>query len=380
VEAVAVSAPARRENYWSNLAQKHGRSTSRPSKSDRADTENSRERPHRGDVLSVPLTERDGVPLREEVRDLDRLDGDRPVSWRQATREWRRYIEDSRDTDAVFQNAETGDYAAGSDPHRFAPEYAEKQYAKLKDLERGLRRDYGKRLHTAMLSLTASWCPDGEPLPPVDHLNDLDEPWDAVRRELSRRLESKNRWEYLAILEPHESGYLHIHVAVFVDGVVTESDLAPVVRTHVRNCPHAGEDAHDVTDDSTISINRVGLDRRGQHAAAEGIEFEDGIGNLATYLAEYLGSYGEDPLEAPEHQQMANAVLWATGKQRWRPSQESSHGKGAQSYMASFQKESDESPWKLVGIRSGTEWHPCEDATGGVERFVTSSLDPPPSD
>jgi hypothetical protein len=323
-------------------------------------------------VLSQPLTERDGVALREELRDLGNLDGDRPVSWREATHEWRRYIEDSRDTDAIFQNQETGEYAPGSDPHRFAPDYSNKQYAKLKDLERGLRRDYGKRLHTAMLSLTASWCPDGDPLAPVDHLEDLDSSWESVRRELSRQLEGR-RWEYLAILEPHKSGYLHIHIAVFVDGVVTRSDLAPVVRAHVRNSPHAGDEAHDVDDDSTISINRVGLDRRGQHAAAEGIDLEDGsIGNLGTYLAEYLGTHGEDPLEAPEHQQMSNAILWATGKQRWRPSQ------GAQSYMASFDSDGEESAWELVGIRSGTEYHPCEDATGGVERFVTSSKDPPP--
>jgi hypothetical protein len=305
------------------------------------------------------------------VRDLDRLDGDRPVSWREATKQWRAYIEDKRDTDAVFQNRETGEYASSGDPHRFASEYSDKQYAKLKDLERGLRRDYGKRLHTVMLSLTASWCPTGEAMPPVDHLLDLDASWEAVRRELARQLDGR-RWEYLAILEPHETGYLHIHVAVFVDGVVTKADFAPVVEAHIRNSPHAGEDAHDVSDDSTISINRVGLDRRGQHAAAEGIEYGEEIGNLGTYLAEYLGTHGDDPLDAPDHQQMANAVLWATGKQRWRPSQ------GAQQYMSSFQSEDGDSPWEIVGIRSGTEYHPVDgEVTGGVERFVTSTLDPP---
>jgi len=362
VVGVSVDHPADRE----------GRSTSWPSKSDRADTQNRPEKPSRRDALRRPLTERDGVPLREEVRDLGNLDGARPISWRGATKEWRRYIEESRDTDAVFQNEATGEYAAGSDPHRFAPEYSNKQYAKLKDLERGLRRDYGKRLHTAMLSLTASWCPDGSPLPPVDHLHDLDASWESVRRELSRQLDGR-RWEYLAILEPHESGYLHIHIAVFVDGVVTTGDLAPVVEAHVRNSPHAGSEAHDVSDDSTISINRVGLDRRGQHAAAEGIEYEDGIGNLGTYLAEYLGTHSGDPLDAPDHQQMANAVLWSTGKQRWRPSQ------GAQQYMAAetSQDDGEESPWQIVGIVSGTEYHECEDVSGGVDRFETSTLDPP---
>ena len=350
-----------------------GRSPSWPSKSDRARWENHAERASKREALRQPLTERDGISLREEVRDWASVEGDRPLSWERSTRAWRRYIEDTRDTDAVFQNEDTGEYAAGSDPHRFAPEYSDKQYAKLKDLERGLRREYGKRLHTAMLSLTASSSPDGEAMPPVDHLHDLDASWEAVRRELSRQLDHK-RWEYLAILEPHESGYLHIHIAVFVDGVVTKDTFAPVIEAHVRNSPHAEHEAHDTSDDSTISINRVGLDRREQHAAAEGIEYQDAIGNLGTYLAEYLGTHGDDPLEAPDHQQMSNAVLWATGKQRWRPSQ------GAQSYMASETPEdpdSGESPWKLKGIRSGTEWHPCEDATGGVDRFTTSSLDPP---
>nr|WP_231754688.1 hypothetical protein [Halapricum sp. CBA1109] len=256
VEVVGVSTDARREQYWEDLADEHGRSNSRPSKSDRADSTNHRERPSRGDALSRPLTERDGVPLREDVRDLGAIHGDRPLSWREATHEWRDYIEDSEDTDTVFQNAETGEYASGSSPHRFDPDYSNKQYAKLKDLERGLRSDYGKRLHTAMLSLTASWYPDGDPLPPVDHLLDLDSSWEAVRRELSRQLDGR-RWEYLAILEPHKSGYLHIHIAVFVDGVVSESDLAPVVEAHVRNCDLATHEAHDPSDDGTISINRV---------------------------------------------------------------------------------------------------------------------------
>jgi hypothetical protein len=297
------------------------------------------------------------------VRDYDNLDGDRPLSWRESVHEWRDYIEDTEDTDAIFQNSETGQYHAGSNPHRFDPEYADKQYAKLKDLERGISEAYGRRLHTAMLTLTASSAPDGEPLPPVDHLNDLDASWDAVRRALSRQLDGR-RWEYLAILEPHKSGYLHIHVAVFVDGVVTRDDLAPVIEAHLRNCPIAGEEAHDVTDDSTISIRHAGADRD--------LDDDDALDELAVYLAAYLGTYGEDPLTAPDHVQMSNTVLWATGKQRWRPSN------GAQQYMKSYQSEDDDSPWELVGIRSGTDYWPCEETSGGVDRFVTSSWGPPP--
>ncbi|WP_309484944.1 hypothetical protein [Halorhabdus salina] len=341
---------------------------------DRADTTNPQESPSKGQSLKCSLTERDGVALREEVRDWDALDGDRPTTWRRSVRRWRTYIEDTDDTDTVLRNDLTGEYAAGSSPHRFAEEYANKQYAKLKDLERALRDEYGKRLHTAMLTLTGSSTDDdGNPIPPVDHLHDLDASWEAVRRELSRQLEDR-RWEYLAILEPHVSGYLHIHIAVFVEGVVTRDDFAPVIEAHLRNCPIAGRDAHDTADDSTISINRVGLDRRELHAAAEGIEYGDSIGNLGTYLAEYLGTHSGDPLDAPDHQQMANAVLWATGKQRWRPSQ------GAQSYMASEQPDDDDSvsEWSLHGIVQGTEFHRVHrDDTGGVDRFVTSTDRPP---
>jgi hypothetical protein len=306
------------------------------------------------------------VWLREDVRDPGALEGNRPVSWREAVWEWRDYIEDNEDVDAIFQNRETGQYHAGSSPHRFDPDYSAKQYAKLKDLERGLSSDYGKRLHTAMLTLTASSGPDGVPVAPVDHLNELDSSWEAVRRALARELDGR-RWEYLAILEPHKSGYLHIHIAVFVDGPVTTSTFAPVIEAHLRNCDLAGREAHDVADDSTISVRHAGADRD--------VDDDDQLDELACYLAEYLGAYGEDPLDLPDHVQMSNTLLWATGKQRWRPSN------GAQQYMKAFPKEDPEaeSPWELVGIRRGLDYHPAtDDESGGVERFVTTTeWDPP---
>jgi hypothetical protein len=143
-------------------------------------------------------------------------------------------------------------------------------------------------------------------------------------------------------------------VAVFVDGVVSRERFAPVFDAHLRNCEAAGEDAHELEDDTTVSIMHVGADRS-----------EDTIGNLGTYLAEYLGTYSGDPLDAPEHQQMANAVLWATGRQRWRPSQ------GAQSYMATNRGSETESLWSFVGIQSGDgEIHECSGG-GGVSRLTT---------
>jgi hypothetical protein len=340
---------------------------SRLSKTNRADSDNGRYGPSTAESLKQPLTERDGVGLRAEVFDQER-EGLHPVTWREAVWRWRDWYEDSRDSRPVFENSD-GDRAKGSDPNRFHPDYGDKQYAKLKDLERGIQADYGRRLHTAMLTLTASSAPserDGEALPPVDHLDDLLGSWDAVRRALDHALDGR-RYERLAILEPHKSGYLHVHLAVFVEGKVTKETFAPVIDAHLRNCDGAGEDAHDVEDDSTISVRWAGGDRD---------TGDDHLDELAIYLAEYLGTYGDDPLEQPDHVQQANAVLWATGRQRWRPSN------GAQEYMATNTSPPDPT-WELVGIEDNAgELHEVGEGGGGVtklETWMVDGTDPPPS-
>jgi len=295
------------------------------------------------------------------------------VSWNMATDRWRNYIRDKEDVKSVFENIETGETGTGSKPHRFHPAYADKQYAKLKDLERGISEAYGKRLHTAMLTFTASSTDDSDnPLPPVDHLDGLLESWDAIRRSLDRALD-ENRYERLAILEPHKSGYLHIHMAVFVDGIVTSTDFEPVIESHVNNCDLAGWTAHDLDDDDTISVRHAGADRQPGylHSLAEGIEYDsDTISELAIYLAEYLGCYGDDPLDLPEHVQAANALLWSTGRQRWRPSN------GAQQFMTTDPRDPD-SDWQLVGIEKDGEVIPVDPENGGVDTFVTGSANPP---
>ena len=341
------------------MSESQSAPSSRPSKTNPADTEKRTLGPSDHESLKQPLTKRSDVALREEVEEFEDLQYAAPAcSWREGVFRWQEYIKDKQDTSAVFENL-YGDRVEGGDPHRFAPEYADKQYAKLKDLERGLRDEYGKRLHTAMLTLTASSTDEsGNPLPPVDHLEGpegLLASWSAVTRALRRAMDGK-RYERLAILEPHESGYLHVHIAVFVDGVVSAEDFAPVIEAHLRNCGRAGEEAHDLADDSTVSVNHVGADRA-----------EDTIGNLGTYLAEYLGAYGDEALEAPDHQQKANAVLWATGKRRWRPS------RGAQEYMATNRGDDEGvSEWELVGMKDANgDVHEVAEGAGGVSRFTT---------
>ena len=339
-----------------------------------ADPESGQYSPSARPSRKQPLTERDGIRLRQECRDLDQL-GDRSVSWSNAIHRFRDYLRDKQDVKTVFENCATGETATGSDPHRFANDYSAKQYAKLKDLERGVQARYGKRLHTAMLTLTASATPNGEPLPAVDHLDELLASWSAVSRALRRVLDDR-RSARLAILEPHpgdgvNNGYLHVHIAVFIDGIVQPEVFQPVLDAHVRNCDYAASEAHSVDD---IDVRHAGADRDPErnHSIAEGIEYDsDQIGELAIYLAEYLGTYGDDsPLNAPEHVQAANALLWATNRQRWRPCQT------AQQFMA-YDPPDRVTDWELVGIEKDGEFTEIEDGGGGVDTFLTGSWRPP---
>ena len=127
---------------------------SRLSMTNRADSETGGERAGVGRTPNVPLTERDGVTLREEVRDWGALDGDRATGWRDSVFSFRDYLRDKEDVATVFENGETGEQASSSSPHRFAPEYADTQYAKLKDLERGIGEAYGCLLYTLTLPTT----------------------------------------------------------------------------------------------------------------------------------------------------------------------------------------------------------------------------------
>jgi hypothetical protein len=297
-----------------------------------------------------------GAKLREEVT-WDSIAGVEAVTWREATERWASWYADQRDTEIVVEN-EMGETTAFRTPNRFTPDYREMLYAKTQALERGLRERWGRLLHTVMLTLSATTTDDdGNPRPPLEHLEDLLSSWEAVRRALSRVLDDRE-WEYVAIIEPHKSGYAHIHLGVFVKGPVVREQFQPVMDAHLRNSGGAGPEAHEITDDDDESAVSV---RRSSHPSRQ-----DGVENLGAYLASYMaGEYGAEATEMPEHVQRFYALMWASGRQWFRPSN------GAQELMQPPEDESDPGEWSVVGI--APDGDPSEElieidpeATGGV--------------
>lgn len=317
------------------------------------------------DTSTVRLAKQDGTELREEVA-YPSYEGVEAVSWGEATDRWAAWYDEQRDTEIVLEN-EFGEVRSFRTPNRFTPDYREMLYAKAQSLERGLRARWGNLLHTSMITLTASSTDaQDNPRPPVEHFRDLSRSWEAVRRDLYRTLRGRD-WEYLAILEPHESGYVHIHIGVFVKGPVVAEQFQSVLDTHIGNCPTAERSAHKLHEQ--VSVRRIA--RR---------EDDDGIENLGAYLCAYMaGDYGDEATAMPGHVQRFYALLWATGAQWFRPSN------GAQELMQPPEDgDADPHDWTLVGI--APDGDPDEEMVeidpeqgGGVSYRTLRSDRPPPT-
>lgn len=292
------------------------------------------------------LTAQEGVTLRREMMDPTVERGADSVNWDEAIRRWRCYVEETAATSLVFEGPD-GQRGYSGRSHRWSPEYQEERYAKMKDMERGIESFYSNPW-TGLLSLTAS----SDDVPnPVDHLLEVVEGRAAAIQALRRALDDRT-WDYWWVLEPHESGYVHLHVAVVVEGAVTEEQLRPAVDAHLRQVPAAGEKAHE-----------------------DAVEVKSGreIENLAAYLNSYLGGYGTEALEMPEHEQAAAALLWATGKRQI----------GASRRLRRFMKGEQGLPdpgWECIAVldAEGEERPIDSDAPGGVDTFETGVMWGPP--
>jgi hypothetical protein len=270
------------------------------------------------------------------------------ANWDRAIRRWRQYIEETAGSSLVFERQRDGCRAYAARSHRWSPDYQEQRYAKLKDMERGIE-DFYDRMWTGLVTLTAS----SRKVPaPVDHLDELLGGRAAALEALRRSLDGRT-WDYWWVLEPHQSGYLHLHLAVVVEGPVRRADLRPAVDAHLRQVPAAGEEAHE----DAVEV------RQGRE-----------IGNLGAYLNSYLGTYREDPLGAPEEYQAAAAVLWATGRR------ETGASRRLRRFMQGDLELASGECWTVVGVvgADGVERPVDPEVTGGVDTFTTEVRWPPP--
>jgi hypothetical protein len=246
-----------------------------------------------GNTALRPLSVEPGRALRDECV-LEQSDGAQSRPWYAVLNEWREWYDDYRSMHIEYERA--GETVRSRLENSYQPRYGKRYYAKLKDLERGVSRSWDS-LTTAMLTFTASTeNASGSPRCPADHMRDVAEGWRTARKQLHQVL-SGERWEYARVWEPHESGYGHLHVAVFVDDAddLDADTFRPVLDSHLRECESAGREAH--TTENAVSLN-------------------DDVENLGSYISEYIGIFGDSPTERPVSEQMFYAVTWATGTRR----------------------------------------------------------------
>lgn len=263
-----------------------------------------------------PLSVSSDVSVREEAASERHESGFRSLPMSDVLREFLDWYNGYRFAHLRFWSPE-GELVRVPMRNSHQPSYGDVYYARLKALESGFL-DRAENPHVVMLTLTASnrnsrggWrCP-------ADHLRDVVDPFgDHVRPALHRALNDKvESWEYAKVLEHHESGYGHLHIGVFVDGEVSESDFHSAIDAHIEHCEPAGPAAHNYHDsdpeERPISVRRVDPDLDQADYTDDGA-----IGNVSSYLSEYIGSHGAGLFDRELPELMFRATAWATGSQR----------------------------------------------------------------
>jgi len=236
----------------------------------------------------------DGLPKE------DRPDGDRKARpWYSVVNAWRDWMNSPiyQSGHITFESSD-GETVRTQVENSYMESYSTRYYARLKDLERGVERRYGD-VTTVMLTLSASnENANGGPRCPADHMREIASGWDTARKQIPHILEGYN-YCYARIWEPHQSGYGHQHVAIFVEddgGDLDAEDFRPFMQSYCENTPGAGSEAHAVQGDA-VSVN-------------------DDVENMGSYISEYLGIFGEEALDRPITEQMFFATAWATNTRR----------------------------------------------------------------
>ena len=304
-----------------------------------------------GETGLRPLSAEERKLRQEATLDLER--GVQSRQWYRVVNEWRDWYTDYESMHIEYEGPD-GQTVRTELENSYMPEYGKRYYARLKDLERGIEREY-ESLTTAMLTFSASTrnANDG-PRCPADHMREISDGWRTARKQLHQVLSGVN-WQYARVWEPHSGGsggtggYGHLHVAVFVDADDLDGDVfAPVLDTYTDRCDPAGTEAHTV--ENAVSVN-------------------DEVENLGSYISEYIGVFGERPVDRPVTEQMFYAVTWATQTRRL------DFSNGAQEIIADqkFRRETGLRPEDRGGCESDVEGRES-DAGSESETWAVDSI------
>ena len=266
------------------------------------------------------------------------------------------YLDAKENANLILEDLESGDVCVLPYNHRWTAEYRKMLYAKLKAAERGLTEIYGAGPTPATLfTLTAHQTDErGQPRPPGRVLDDLMDGWDKFRYALDRATGAA-RTEYIKVVEPHKSGYPHLHVAVF--GVANPSLQDKVQDLWVEKYGVGGADAHK----EAVEV------ARGRTAQ---------LSNPAQYLMKYLSETavradGEKP--GIEGFEALSALLLVTGRRQYSTSEGLSQAMQRPGKTVSGR-------WRFVGVGYGLEPGRYGGKTAGqiVRHLEATAWQPPP--
>ena len=314
---VAVSVADSSENWGGRLEVALGEQVSRPNAPFSADSDS-------------PLKQ---TVAEDDTRALETV-GD-------ATDAFEDYLAAKEGQVLVFEDEKSGDKMVMPHEHRWQSTYRRRTYARLKAAERYVTQRWGGAVPTTLLTLTAPHNDkEGGPRSLEAVLADLKDGWDKARRVIRRETEGIET-EYLAVYEPHGSGYPHLHVVLF--GVAQPSIGRKVQQYWVdRYVEGASADAQD------CEVSR-----------GRGADLSQPAAYIMKYLSKSLARDGEADQTALEAMPTVHgyvefsALMWATGSRTYSMS----------GGLSAAVKESEpevgeteiEREWVLLGTAHGIE-------------------------
>ena len=290
-----------------------------------------------------------GAPLSDSKTlqvTVDEGDTRTPDTMGETVEAWEDYLRAKEGQVLCMEDQVHGDMLVVPHSHRWDGQYRKKTYAKLKAAEEHVQRTWGNSCPTTLITLTAPHTDDtGDYRGMVEVLEEIKDAWDKARRVIRRETEGV-KTEYLAVWEPHASGYPHLHVIVF--GVAR---------------PSLGEKVVDYWLDRYVE----GASRSAQSVdirQGRSLQLENPAAYLMKYLSKSLGREGAgedtdvvDALPSIDGYKEFSALMWATDKRTYSMSE------GLSAAVKEAAPDGDEEDWDSDKER---DWE-FVDAVSGIE-------------